>query len=136
MTEKQKHFGWDHDKRKNVMNFLTGLCQDDFTTSSGDVMSRNKLDSQVQEEIFGKVIEGILKICYGSGVIQQKVGLGSFLPPVGCMRVKRFDALFDKKLRYFIKKVSKLYYLFNPLVPDVLFKGRPKIQKEPKNLGH
>ena len=83
MTEKQKHFGWRHDKRKKVMKFLTGLCQDDVTTSSGDVTSRNKLDNQVREEIIGKIIEGILKICHGSGVMQQKVGLGSiFTPPL------------------------------------------------------
>ena len=81
MIEKQKHFALGLDKRKKVMKFLTGLCQDDVTTSSGDVMSRNKLNSHVREEILGKVIEGNLKICYGSGVIQQKVGLGSFLPP-------------------------------------------------------
>ena len=58
------------------MKFLTGLCQDDVTTSSGDVISRNKLYSHMWGKIFGKVTEGILEICYGSGVMQQKVGLG------------------------------------------------------------
>ena len=63
------------------MKFLTGLCQDDVTTSSGDVISRNKLHSHVRDKILGKVTEGIFKICYGSGVMQQKVGLGVNLPP-------------------------------------------------------
>ena len=54
------------------MKFLTGLCQDDVTTSSGDVISRNKLHSHVREKIWGKVTKGILEICYGSGVMQQK----------------------------------------------------------------
>ena len=63
------------------MKFLTGLCQDDVTTSSGDVTPRNKLHGHVREKILGKVTEGILEICYGSGVMQQKVGLGGNLPP-------------------------------------------------------
>ena len=63
------------------MKFLTGLCQDDVTTSSGDVISRKKLHNHVRDKILGKVTEGIFKICYGSGVIQQKVGLGVNLPP-------------------------------------------------------
>ena len=64
------------------MKFLTGLCQDDVTTSSDDVISRNKLQSHVREKILGKVTKGILKIGYGSGVTQQKVGLGvNFTPP-------------------------------------------------------
>ena len=63
------------------MKFLTGLCQDDVTTSNGDVMSRSKLHRHVREKILGKVTKGILEICHGSGVMQQKVGLGSFLPP-------------------------------------------------------
>ena len=29
-----------YEQRKEVMKFLTGLCQDDVTTSSGDVISR------------------------------------------------------------------------------------------------
>ena len=64
------------------MKFLTGLCQDDVTTSSGDVISRKKLHSHVREKILGKVTKGIFKICYGSGVMQQKVGLGVNLPPL------------------------------------------------------
>ena len=64
------------------MKFLTGLCQDDVITSSGDVISRKKLHSHVRDKILGKVTEGIFKICYGSGVIQQKVGLGVNLPPL------------------------------------------------------
>ena len=54
------------------MKFLTELCQDDITTSSGDVISRKTLHSHVRDTILGKVFEGILKICYGSGVMQQK----------------------------------------------------------------
>ena len=56
------------------MKFLTGLCQDDVTTSIGDVKSR-KSYSHVREGILGRVTEGILEICYGSGVTQHKVGL-------------------------------------------------------------
>ena len=63
------------------MKFLTGLCQDEVTTLSGDVISRNKLHSHVRVNILGKVAKGILEICYGSGVMQQKVGLGVNLPP-------------------------------------------------------
>ena len=66
----------NYEKLKKVMKFLTGLCQDDVTTSSDDVISRKKLHSHVREKILGKVTEGILKIGYGSGVTQQKVGLG------------------------------------------------------------
>ena len=55
--------------------------EDDVTTSSGDVISRKKLHSHVRDRILGKVTEGIFKICYGSGVMQQKVGLGVNLPP-------------------------------------------------------
>ena len=58
------------------MKFLTGLCQDDVTTSSDDVISRNKLHSHVREDIMGKVTKEIFKIGFGSGVTQQKVGLG------------------------------------------------------------
>ena len=64
------------------MKFLTGLCQDDVTTSSGDVISRKKLHSHVRDKILGKVTEGIFKICYGSGVMQQKSRPGGkFTPP-------------------------------------------------------
>ena len=73
--------GKNYEKRKKVMKFLTGLCQDDFTTSSGDVISRKKLHGHVRDKILGKVTEGISKIGYGSGVTQQKVGLGVNLPP-------------------------------------------------------
>ena len=69
------------EKRKNVMKFLTGLCQDDVTTSNDDVISRNRLHRHVWEKILGKVTKGIFKIGYGSGVMQQKVGLGVNLPP-------------------------------------------------------
>ena len=60
------------------MKFLTGLCQDDVTTSSVDVISRNKLHSQVREKILGRVTKGIIEICHGSGVMQTNIGLGSF----------------------------------------------------------
>ena len=63
------------------MKFLIGLCQDDVTTSSGDAISRKKLHGHVCDKILGKVTEGIFKICYGSGVMQQKVGQGVNLPP-------------------------------------------------------
>ena len=63
------------------MKFLTGLCQDDVTTWRGDVTSRNKLHSHVRKKILGKVTERILELCYGSGVMQLKVGLGVNLPP-------------------------------------------------------
>ena len=63
------------------MKFLTWLCQDDDTTSSDDITSRNKLHGHVREKILGKVTEGIFEICYGSGVMHQKVGLGVNLPP-------------------------------------------------------
>ena len=36
-------------------HILTGLCQDDVTTSSGDVISRIKLHSHVRVKIVGKV---------------------------------------------------------------------------------
>ena len=55
------------------MKFLTGLCQDDVTTSSGDVTSRNKLHSHVRKKVLRKVTKGILEICYGSGVTQLKI---------------------------------------------------------------
>ena len=71
----------NYEKRKNVMKFLTGLCQDDVTTWRGDVISRKKLHGHVRDKFLGKVTEGIFKICYGSGVMQQKVGLRVNLPP-------------------------------------------------------
>ena len=58
------------------MKFLTGLCQDGVTTSSGDVISKKQLHEHVRDKNLGKVTEGIFKICYGSGVMQQKVGWG------------------------------------------------------------
>ena len=33
------------------------------------------------EENFWEIIKGIFEICHGSGVMQQKVGLGVNLPP-------------------------------------------------------
>ena len=64
------------------MKFLRGLCQDDVTTLiSGDVISRKMLHSHVRGEILGKFTKGILEICYGSGFMQQTVGLGVNLPP-------------------------------------------------------
>ena len=58
------------------MTILTGLCQDDVTTSSDYVISRKNLHSHGREKILEKVTRGILEICYGSGDTQQKVGLG------------------------------------------------------------
>ena len=75
----------NYDKLKKVIKFLTGLCQDDVTTSSGDVKSRKKLQAYVREKILGEVTEGILRNCYGSGVMQQKVGLGVNSPLVLCV---------------------------------------------------
>jgi len=60
------------------MTFLAGLCQDDVTTSNGDDISRNKFQIRVREKISKDVTKGILQIFHGSGVMQQKVGLGSF----------------------------------------------------------
>ena len=72
------------------MKFLTGLCQDDVTTSNDDAISINKLHNHVREKIIGKVTKGILKIGYGSGVTQQKVGLVVNLPPpLGFMCINR-----------------------------------------------
>ena len=84
----------NHEKRKKVMKFLTGLCQDDVTTLRDDVISRKKLHSHVREKILGKVTKGILEICYGSGVTRQKVGLGVNLspPPPGSMCVNMISA--------------------------------------------
>ena len=36
-------------------------------------------------------------------------------PPEPSDILKRFYALYDNKLRYYMKKVSKLYYLLNPI---------------------
>ena len=44
-------------------------------------------------------------------------------PPKPSDILKRFYALYDIKLRYFMKKVSKLNYLFNPLTHSVPFDG-------------
>jgi len=73
--------------------FLHCICQDEVTTSSGYVTSRNKLHGNVREKIFGKVTEGILEVCYGSGVMQQKVGLGVNIPPLGSMCVNHQSSL-------------------------------------------
>ena len=40
-------------------------------------------------------------------------------PPEPSNILKRFHALYDNKLRYYKKKVSKLYCLLNPLPPSV-----------------
>ena len=40
-------------------------------------------------------------------------------PPEPSNILKRFHALYDNKLRYYKKKVSKLYCLLNPLPPTV-----------------
>ena len=69
-------------RTKKVMTFLTGLCQDDVTTSNGDDILRNKLHNHVWEKISRDVIKTILQICHGSRVMQQKVGMGSFWPKV------------------------------------------------------
>ena len=45
-------------------------------------------------------------------------------PPEPSNILKRFHTLYDDKIRYFMKKVSKLNYLFNPLTHSVPFKGR------------
>ena len=45
-------------------------------------------------------------------------------PPNPSKILKRFHALYDDKLRYYMKKVSKLYSVFNPYMPSVLYKGR------------
>ena len=54
------------------------------------------------DKILGKVIEGIFKICYGSGVMQQKVGLGVNLPPPWfCVLINNVDL--PKKNNLFIR---------------------------------
>ena len=58
-------------KTKKVMKFLTGLCQDDVTTSNSDDISRNEFHINVREKISGDVTKGILQICHGSGVMQH-----------------------------------------------------------------
>ena len=87
-------------KTEKVMKFLTGLCQDDVTMSSGDIILGNKLHSHVREEISGKITKGILDNGYGSGVMQQKVGLGSFYP-LGCVSVK---LVYISRIRYLFKQ--------------------------------
>ena len=57
-------------------------------------------------------------------------------PPEPSDILKRFYALYDDKGRYYIRKVSKLLYMFNPFVTDVLLKGRRKNQKIAKQRGH
>ena len=39
------------------MKLSTGLCQDDVTTSSDDVISRNKLHVHVREKILRKTLK-------------------------------------------------------------------------------
>ena len=55
------------------MKFLTGLCQDDVTTSNSDDigLSRNKFPIHVREKISGDVTKGIFQTCHGSGVMQH-----------------------------------------------------------------
>ena len=50
---------------------------------------KKKSHSHMRDKVLGKVTEGIFKICYGLGVMQQKVGLGVNLPqsPLGSMCV-------------------------------------------------
>ena len=43
-------------------------------------------------------------------------------PPEPSNILKRFYALYDDKIRYYKKKVSKLYCMYNPLIPSVPFK--------------
>ena len=45
-------------------------------------------------------------------------------PPEPSNILKRFCALYDVKIRYFMKKVSKLNYVFNPLTHSVPYMGR------------
>ena len=45
-------------------------------------------------------------------------------PPEPSDILKRFHALYDDKIRYYKKKVSKLYCMYNPLMTGVLLKGR------------
>ena len=71
------------------MKFWTGLCPDDVTTSSGDVISRNKLHSHMRGgKVLGKVTKGISEISHGSGVHAAKSRSGGkFTPPPGSMKV-------------------------------------------------
>ena len=41
-------------------------------------------------------------------------------PPEPSDILKRFYALYDNKLRYYMKKMSKLYYLLNPILHTVI----------------
>ena len=45
-------------------------------------------------------------------------------PPEPSNILKRFYALYDDKIRYYKKKVSKLYCMYDPLMTGVLLKGR------------
>ena len=45
-------------------------------------------------------------------------------PPEPSNILKRFYALYDDKIRYYKKKVSKLYCMYNTLMTGVLLKGR------------
>ena len=74
-------FAWKKcEKLKKIMNFLTELCQDDVNTSSGDAISSKKLHGHVRVKLLWKITGRILEICYGSGVMQQNVGLWVNLP--------------------------------------------------------
>ena len=44
-------------------------------------------------------------------------------PPEPSNILKRFYALYDDKIRYYKKKVSKLYCMYNPFISSVLLKG-------------
>ena len=96
------------------MKFLTGLCQDDVTTSSDDVISRKQLRSHVREKILGKVTKGNLKIGYGSGVTQQKVGLGVNLPPLVLCVLKVFFADLEETTSdvFFQKNICIRYIMY------------------------
>ena len=56
-------------------------------------------------------------------------------PPEPSDILKRFYALYDNKLRYYKKKVSKLYCMFNPLMTGVRLTVRLISAEIAKNLG-
>ena len=60
---------------------------------------------------------------------QQRQRRTKLPPPEPSNILKRFHALYDDKLRNFKKKVSKLYYLFNPFMPTAPHKGALKLAK-------
>ena len=49
------------------------------------------------EKMLWKFTEEVLEIYYGSGVMQQKVGMGLNLPLPGSMCVKRVENFFELK---------------------------------------